>query len=137
MPEYTVVWKIQLDAGTPRMAAQEALKIVQDKGSSAVVFEVSRDDEEPAMIDLDEAVESVVRWGDKEFEIPEGFTRKEWSDVLPGDEVFVCGTNDGRPWAYGPFEFMSMKGRLAKLCNPAKGGDFIDASDAALVRAPA
>lgn len=134
MTEYTVTWRIQLYTGTPRMAAMEALAIMRDRGLSAVVFEVQKGDSEPVIVDLDEAVD-VIRWGDKEFEVPEGFVRKEWADVLPGDEVFVCGTDNGKPRAYGPHEFVSRKGRTAKLRNTSRGGDFLDTSDATIVRA--
>ena len=40
MPEYHVEWAIELDADSPREAAQEALTIQRDPDSIAVVFDV-------------------------------------------------------------------------------------------------
>lgn len=38
--EYFVIWKIDITAGDPKEAAEEALKIHRDPGSIATVFEV-------------------------------------------------------------------------------------------------
>ena len=38
MPEYRVVWEIDLDARNPKEAAREALKILRDPSSLALFF---------------------------------------------------------------------------------------------------
>lgn len=54
MPTYFVTWEIEIDADSPREAAEKALKIQRDQDSTAVVFGVmefdTEDDKE--MIDL-------------------------------------------------------------------------------------
>jgi hypothetical protein len=40
MPEYTVVWRINIEADSPREAAMEALRIHRKPDSIATVFEV-------------------------------------------------------------------------------------------------
>lgn len=53
MPEYLVVWKIDLDADTPTEAAKKALEIQRDPDSIALVFEVYENKNcEPEKIDL-------------------------------------------------------------------------------------
>jgi len=42
MPEFRVIWEIDIDAETPRAAAEEALKIQRDRQSTATVFKVSK-----------------------------------------------------------------------------------------------
>lgn len=44
MPSYRVRWEIDLDAETPREAAQLALKIHRDPGSQSTVFDVDEMD---------------------------------------------------------------------------------------------
>jgi len=41
MPQYHVVWEIDLDAKTPKAAALEALRIQRDPESTATVFSVT------------------------------------------------------------------------------------------------
>ena len=54
--EYAVIWKIDIDAESPREAAEIALKIQRDPFSTATVFEVSeRDSDESCLIDLEVA----------------------------------------------------------------------------------
>lgn len=43
MPIYDVVWRIQIDAETPREAAEQALRIHRDPNSIATVFEIRRE----------------------------------------------------------------------------------------------
>ena len=62
LKEYEVVWRIQLDATSPREAAEKALKYQRDRGSDAVVFEVREfDNPDPGVgfttIDLNEEEE--------------------------------------------------------------------------------
>jgi len=45
MPEYRVIWEIDIDAESPREAAQEALRVQRDRFSDAVVFVVENDEE--------------------------------------------------------------------------------------------
>jgi len=40
MPTYLVSWKIEIEADTPREAAEEALEIQRDPESLATLFEV-------------------------------------------------------------------------------------------------
>jgi hypothetical protein len=59
MAEYTVVWKIDIEANSPREAAELALKIQRDKKSTATVFDVAEfegSDDDYEMIDLSEEV---------------------------------------------------------------------------------
>ena len=54
MNDYEVTWQIDSDAETPRKAAAEALAIMRDPFSSAVVFEVKdRKTGETVTIDLE------------------------------------------------------------------------------------
>ena len=41
MPEYRVVWEIEVDAESPEDAAQQALRIQRDSSSLATVFYIS------------------------------------------------------------------------------------------------
>lgn len=43
-----------------------------------------------------------IVWGNKRFQIPDGYVGVGWDDVKEGDEVYIVGTNNGHPWAYGP-----------------------------------
>lgn len=49
---YRVVWEIDIDAGSPREAAEKALAIQRRAGSSAVVFDVRGEDAELTRVDL-------------------------------------------------------------------------------------
>lgn len=42
--QYKVVWTIDIEANSPKEAAQQALEIMQDKGSEAINFEVCNPD---------------------------------------------------------------------------------------------
>ena len=44
MKEYVVTWEIDVTATCPREAAKEAMMIMQDKGSDALVFTVNTTD---------------------------------------------------------------------------------------------
>lgn len=58
MPEYLVIWEIDIEADTPRDAALEALEIQRNIGSEATVFKVKekgtfgKHDGEEVIIDL-------------------------------------------------------------------------------------
>lgn len=54
MPSFVVEWTIDIDADTPREAAQKALDIQRRVGSSAVVFSLTDENGEQEKIDLDE-----------------------------------------------------------------------------------
>ena len=55
--EYKIVWRIDLEGKTPLEVAKEALKIQQDKGSEANVFEVTDENGNTVQVDLmDESV---------------------------------------------------------------------------------
>lgn len=47
-----VTWEIDLDAGSPREAAEQALEIIQHPDSAATVFNVVDDQGEQHTIDL-------------------------------------------------------------------------------------
>lgn len=44
MPEYLVTWEINVDADSPKEAAEEALRIQRDPDSIALVFVVRETD---------------------------------------------------------------------------------------------
>lgn len=55
MPAYYIEWRIELDADSPREAAELALAMQRDPDSTAVVFHVQQMDDhdsDPACIDL-------------------------------------------------------------------------------------
>jgi len=54
MADYRVTWEIDIEADSPREAAEQALKIQRRPGSSAVVFDCHTEGQEPVRIDLDE-----------------------------------------------------------------------------------
>jgi len=49
------------------------------------------------------------------FETPKGFTPVKWKDVEPHEEVYIVGTNNKQPYAYGPHKVFSTQNR--KLIN--------------------
>lgn len=51
--EYRVIWEIDIEAKSPREAAEQALKIQRRHGSCAVVFDVYSEDDKHMVIDLD------------------------------------------------------------------------------------
>jgi len=52
--EYQVVWRIEIEAASPREAAVDALAIHRDPGSTAIVFEVTDlVTQEMCMVDLE------------------------------------------------------------------------------------
>ena len=55
MPEYRVHWEIDLDADSPREAAEKALTIHRNPESIATVFDVTDETGHTERIDLDEA----------------------------------------------------------------------------------
>ncbi len=59
MKTYRVEWSIEIDADTPREAAEMALDIQRDPFSTATVFEVKEfdTDEDAQTVDLEEVVE--------------------------------------------------------------------------------
>jgi hypothetical protein len=54
MPEYRVVWEIDLDANTPERAAAEALRTQRDGDSTATCFLVRTKDEKGEVVSLAE-----------------------------------------------------------------------------------
>ncbi len=54
MPQFKIEWTIDIDADTPREAAEKALEIQRRVGSSAVVFNLTDENGEQGRIDLDE-----------------------------------------------------------------------------------
>lgn len=54
MAKYLVEWSIDIEAETPREAAEQALAIQRRQNSSAVVFNVLNESGETETIDLEE-----------------------------------------------------------------------------------
>jgi len=46
---------------------------------------------------------NIIMWGQQPFVVPEGFEKVAWADVKEGEDVYIIGTNNRKPWAYGPF----------------------------------
>ena len=61
MPDYLVTWEITIDANNPRDAAEEALRVHRDPGSTATVFSVREcdSDEDAVFVDLEEEEDSL------------------------------------------------------------------------------
>jgi hypothetical protein len=59
--------------------------------------------------------ETVIKWGWKEFQVPEGFRTVVTCDTQPGDMVYIVGTKLEQPFAYGPFTVVD--GELKTLKN--------------------
>ena len=55
MPEYHLTWEIDLDADSPRQAAEKALTIHRNPESIATVFDVKDETGHTERIDLDDA----------------------------------------------------------------------------------
>ena len=56
MQEYTVVWRIYVEAETPEAAAREALGVQRDRESWATRFEVSDERGRELVVDVDDEV---------------------------------------------------------------------------------
>ena len=56
MQEYTVVWRIYVEAETPEAAAREALSVQRDRESWATRFEVFDERGGQVVVDVDDAV---------------------------------------------------------------------------------
>lgn len=56
MPEYHVMWEIDLEAASPRKAAERALAIQRDANSCATVFDIVAEDGSVERVDLEDAV---------------------------------------------------------------------------------
>lgn len=52
MSIYTVKWGIDIEADTPKEAAEEALKIMQDTNSTATYFEIEDENNKSTIIGL-------------------------------------------------------------------------------------
>ncbi len=50
--EYRIAWYIDIEAGTPLLAAKQALAIQRDVESTATVFEVTKPNGKTVSIDL-------------------------------------------------------------------------------------
>lgn len=57
MPTYFVSWEIDIDADSPREAAEKALAIQRDPESTATVFQVLEHDTENDMETIDPAAD--------------------------------------------------------------------------------
>lgn len=66
------------------------------------------------------------------IEIPDGFRPILWQDTRHGQEVWLLGTKDGKPHAYGPHRVSSSG--LRRLCNPRRCFTFTHYAEELLVR---
>ena len=57
MQHYRVTWGIDIDAETPRQAAEQALAIHRNPESIATIFDVWPDNDSPLRIDLSDTEE--------------------------------------------------------------------------------
>jgi hypothetical protein len=57
MADFLVCWEINIEAATAREAAREALRIMQDKSSTATVFDVFEGGGDKVRIDLQDEKE--------------------------------------------------------------------------------
>ena len=48
-------------------------------------------------------MEEVIIYANTRFTVPDGFDKVLPVDCVPGELVYIVGTYEGRPWAYGPF----------------------------------
>lgn len=55
MPEYHVVWEIDLKADSPEDAARQALEIQRDPFSTSTVFKIYSGGKEPTYVDLEDS----------------------------------------------------------------------------------
>ena len=53
MPEYRVVWEIDIEADSPRKAAEQARSIMLDPFSSALFFDVKKPNGSTVEVDLE------------------------------------------------------------------------------------
>jgi hypothetical protein len=60
MPIYHLTWEIDIDASSPREAAEKALAIQRDQGSIATVFDVVDEGGDSVRIDLEESSEDAL-----------------------------------------------------------------------------
>jgi hypothetical protein len=67
MPDYRVLWEIDISAETPEAAARKALRIQRDPHSIATVFDVVSDlDGETTRVDIDALDDVEERDGEPE-----------------------------------------------------------------------
>lgn len=109
MPEYYVEWDIDIDANSPREAAEKVLQIMRDPQSRATLFRVTDDKGNKTNVDLEEE---------------EGF-------VIPLDirAKAIQETRDGLRLNVSPQELVEQMDRADQALN----GDSNDAEHDALV----
>ena len=73
---------------------------------------------------------NTIKWGAKEFLVPDGFEKVLPETFAVGDLAYIVGTYEGRPWAYGPFTVVSIEDRLLK----GPRGQFCDRSSHWLIK---
>lgn len=73
----------------------------------------------------------ILASGGREFVIPEGYQKVYWECLSPGREVYIVGTNDGTPWAYGPHTVVDTEKKI--LVN-SRGSQFYEQTDGLLVK---
>lgn len=67
--EYRVTWEIDVDAGSFREAAEEALRIQRDPNSTATVFTINHEDGETKTVDLSTKTKTQPRPGGRRKEM--------------------------------------------------------------------
>ncbi len=76
-------------------------------------------------------MESLIYWGTQSFEIPENFKKVTWSEVTNKQTVYIVGTHNKKPMAYGPF---AVHNKDRKELINTKKVIFIDQSSELLVK---
>lgn len=64
--------------------------------------------------------------------IPAGYSPVSWTDVHDGQQIWLAGTRDGEPYAYGPFTVLNRVARF--LANRRRS--FMHYGDDLLVETP-
>lgn len=73
----------------------------------------------------------VIRANNKFFTVPVGYRKLYWQFAKPGQRVFIAGTRDGRPWAYGPHIVVDQHKKVLKN---ERGQRFVEQTDGVLVK---
>ena len=76
-------------------------------------------------------MDNLIFWGTQSFEIPENFKKVTWSEVTNKQTVYIVGTHNKKPMAYGPFKVNNKDKN--ELVNP-KNVIFIDRSSGLLIK---
>lgn len=73
----------------------------------------------------------IIASGNRAFDIPEGYSKVYWGCLDPGREVYIVGTDNGVPRAYGPHIVVDPRKKV--LVN-SRGSQFFEQTDGVLVK---